>query len=69
MPKCPYCGEEIDFLEPIEVVPGGALFPNGTYESPGPGATGSIIGYACPYCGEEIASTEEEALRFLNKED
>jgi len=67
--KCPYCGEEISYLTYLargvdiyyEFHPDGTTSncPTMAYENH----------WICPFCGETIATTYEEAIEFLNKEE
>lgn len=71
MPKCPHCGEEIEWLDQLitvrehnEVVPGETSFNKSTSDADEPDER-----YECPKCDELIASSFGEAQRFWNGEE
>jgi len=66
MPKCPRCGEEIDYLRNWQ---SGEteyrLFSNGTYEGEDFVEDNKVNDYECPECSEVLFTDEEKAIAFL----
>jgi endogenous inhibitor of DNA gyrase (YacG/DUF329 family) len=75
MPKCPKCGEKIDWLYEYDEAEvrfklyvdseGDPVWSDREFID----ATGDLIEYACPECNQVVCDYEEEALAFLRGEE
>lgn len=73
MPECPKCGKNIDTLTAIERKTTTSVFyPESLFDGkPDYGVTSIEVteeSWNCPECGEILFSTEEEAMKFFEKE-
>jgi len=69
MPKCPECGEEIEYLNNLESGEMGyKLFSDGRYEGTEFYPDGGRNEYECPECQTTLFTNETDALEFLKGE-
>lgn len=67
MPKCPQCDEEISELRYEYTVSYSCIFDvDGASDADDHGIVDDA--YVCDHCGECIATTSEDALKFLRGE-